>query len=510
MIWIAALLFIACNRTPTSLEDCDTTECKEQVLVAMWQEDPKGLEARLTAIADPLERLSYVNVLVESFPGETSDLCTILPEGEGRERCERISMRPHLRAGNTVGAVKRTEAEEGAGVAVGGSAASQSNAEITSASDASVQAGPGMTLLIPSNPAAFQSTPWDKVAAVDPTCENAMMATSCRTTASETAAKEGNAYAAAQACLANEPGQWRSECMFHAAEVLVSSVDPEDVGAALELCLGSGDYRANCFAHIAMEVAQLAPVSTNGQPFAWEAVKRAVQSLRADMAPRDPVLGDRIAERVWSEATLVAYRKAARVTGDPIDQVPAEALPHIRAAAAWQMVMLEGSEDRTLAQWNDRLKAALALRVKGGAEAAVELQRPDAVTNLWTELYPGEEILRPVLYLGQARRVWSENPEADGLICILEALARRPGRPIGPFLDGLKSEDQALRWTAGRWIQTLDDGTYIRFVQLSSDPLLRARGSRPAISGGGGGQSGGNSIGVSSTNVNSTVGGGPR
>lgn len=463
---LLALLIACVGGDPKSLLACDDIECKKRVAISQWKDEQDALVRDLIYVKDPIEQVALVEALTEAYPGETAALCALLPEGAGRERCDRINIRPHLASSaSTTGQVNTTSQS---------SSSSPSAVDLTSSN---VKQGPGMTLLLPSSADAFATSPWDGMAVRPVTCEDEPSERACRAAAAQGYAREAKAEWAAGACAGIDAGQWRWECMFNAAEAAAAVHGPKAARAAYELCMGAGDYLANCFAHAAMGVAETAPAANAASAEDWKPLMESIEASRDVLKVRDPDLAERVVERIWSEATHYAYRRVSELSGDPLDHLPADVHPHVRAAAAWQLVSQESSETRTLEAWGKRLDEVLKKRLKGGGSPPSAGTRGPPVKNLWAQLYTGEEIFKQVLFLGQARRVQATKAEDDALVCLLEAIARAPNRPVSIFQEALKHPTQEVRWTAARLIQALDtSGQYTSQLLQEQDALVRGRG----------------------------------
>lgn len=486
------LLLLACAGKPTTFAGCVDAPCKKDVALRLWNDDRAALERELSGVADPVEQVALVEALTQAYPGEIAQLCDILKDGAGKERCEKISIRPHLAgksSSSTSTTINTTSGQQSTGT---------TSVDLTSSN---IAQGPGMTVLVPSDAAAFATSPWDSVSARAVDCTGTASERACRSDAAQGYASAGKSDLAGATCAGIEAGQWRWECMFNAAETAAGGGGGDNARAAFELCLGTGDYLANCFAHAAMGLANSAPPSNTGEASAWKKITDASNAIDAVLGPRDHDLATRVNERLWSEATAYSFRRMPEVSGDAMDAVPEWVQPHVRAAAAWQLVNLEGDQTRTFEQWGKRFDEVLAVRLKGAGSPSTG-NRGQPVKNLWFDLLPGEEVMTRVLYLGQARRVVGPTPADDQLICLLEAIARAANRPAQIFLDALKHPTREVRWTAARVIQLLDtEGIYLSQVAASGDPMLIKR-SMPIGAGmsraeqGPGGQGGGSVPGV--------------
>ena len=100
---IVALLLLGCGRAPgiagcasldgTQLEDCRFEEAKKV------SADPTALDAALGAIADPLSRDLVLVRLAFDTPSSAAQFCGKVTTAVGKQRCQQIIGRPHLRGG---------------------------------------------------------------------------------------------------------------------------------------------------------------------------------------------------------------------------------------------------------------------------------------------------------------------------------------------------------------------------------------------------------------------------
>ena len=468
------LLALACHSKPTTFAACVSAECKTEVAVRLWSTDRAAFEQEMSSLTDPLEQVAVVEAVIQSDTKGVVQLCDMLPDGAGKERCEKIAIRPHLLTTSSEGGASTTiNTTSGQRSTESASAAAVDSVDLTSKN---VAQGPGMTVLVPSDASAFKTSPWDSTPPRDVDCTGTASERSCRSDAAQGYASAGKADMAGAICVGIDAGQWRWECMFNAAETAANLGGGDNARAAFELCLGAGDYMANCFAHAAMGLARAAPPSNTGDKAAWAPITDAAASIDGVLGPRDHDLSTRVVERLWSEATLASYKRMTELSGDPMDAVPDWVQPHVRAAAAWQLITLEGDQTRTLDEWGKRLEDVLSVRLKGGGTPDTSPNRGQPVKNLWYDLLPGEEVFTRVLYLSQARRVLGPTAADDRLICLLEAISRAPNRPAQIFVEALKNPTREVRWTAARIIQILDtEGVYLSQVRATNDPLLMGR-----------------------------------
>ncbi len=243
--------------------------------------------------------------------------------------------------------------------------------------------------------------------------------------------------------------------MFAATEVAVHKHGREAYRAATDLCLWSGTFAPTCLLHMARNLAISAPRSDNAAPDHWLELQASAEVIRTAWKGRDDQFLEWELDRFWSAALFVSYETAETVTGNPLDHVPEPWHHHVRAAAAWRLLQLEGGETRTLSGWTARLEEVLDTRstwVPSAAQAT-----PDG--NYWT--WPnwrgrprwnrdqGEDGRVPATYfLGRARRPFSKDPTADAAICVLESAVRQ-GLDVKDLLaEGQRHAAPWVRWSA--------------------------------------------------------------
>ena len=464
-------LLIGCSgSTPTGAELHDCADgaagqaCRDAWAVATWPEDPDAVAQAIAAETDPVRRIAWVNHITEAFPGGTSRLCDALDAGPAKERCFKVNTRGHLMP-FTPGQAGRSTAPSELDRPGG---------------------GPATTRL---EPPPDTPSPLAEVAALAESaamlaqdraeCTDAPDAHSCVNRIAKAAAEAGDAAAAAGACKTIATKKWATECSFAAAEAAVITGGAAAYGGAVDLCLVSGDFAANCQAHLLGRLAALAPDATAAARD-WQPAVQAAEGIAAAWQDRVPGFAPLALDRFWSDALAFAYAKARPVTGDPLADgaVPPRFHRHVRAAAASRLLVVQGRMGpRSLEQWSAALSEALDRR-----EGATDTRRRGdtrlrPAEDTWIGDQPEDRQRPATFYLGTARRTWSEDAEADGLICLLEAAARwQPhGRPL--LAEGAEHEDQAVRWTAERLLAA----QAMRDAAPSHQP---PRGSLPPLEGG--------------------------
>jgi hypothetical protein len=432
---VLAAALIACAGSGTDLADCADAACRKSVALRLWKKDPAGFPAELAAIPDDGDQASAAFAVIEANPGEATGICEVLRWDAAKERCARVVARPHLRNAPVAGRWQPPLA---------------------------VDLLPRPDLVLPAVPALAAP------------CADGNLDRACRTDAARGVASTGEATTASGYCMGIQSETWRDECHFEAAEAAFDALGASGVPAALELCVRASGYADHCFAHLAMATGRLAPPAT--EPTGWGPVLAVVDAVESTLEPVDSQLAKRLTERIWSEATRDAYAQATLVTGDPMSALPEAAHPHIRAAVAHRLVVEGGAP--TLDALANLAVAALMRRSSPGL-AVTPLGEATIAENLWKELYPGEDALRQVLYLGVGFRAGGDDEVADLRICLLEALARWGPSDQAVLAASVQDMDPVVAWTAARLLSQIGTSESHKAAILASPhELARARAGR--------------------------------
>jgi hypothetical protein len=384
----------------------------------------------IEALPAKLEQEAAISKLLDAYLGEVDALCPKYASEYTQDRCVRIRDRPHLFSSlppprSTVGRLG---------------------------------SGPANSRLYPS---VFRDSPYREIEPDPGPCVDDSDVNGCLWKRAELKAQEGEITQAVALChavplMGMPPARWRSECMFLAAEMLVADGHHERYSAATDMCMTAQLYRPSCLAHLLQNLGRQAPKSDVAAPEGWAQIKVIQQSVW-EAWKYDPVR-EVMVSRLWSEATGHAYVGVNTVTGDPLDYVPELAIPHVRAAAAWRFLQLEGRDERTLEEWVDALEAALQRRAKpppadAVAEALTDGEKTGRIEGK-AEMWPhdqGEDSERPAeLYLGTSRRTVSQDPRTDLAIVILEAAARMDPPWTDLLQAGGRHTEESVQWTAAR------------------------------------------------------------
>jgi len=192
-------VWFGCSPSESGNKELTSTE-----LISMAQSNPIQAMRYVESIPTILERDAFIVNTVEQFPRRSKSLCGLLSSTVSRERCHRITERPHLWK-------------------------AQSN-----------------HFEISTHPPATNRT-----CSLDPhpnTCWTAQAITDSQT----------DWTLALDSCRQIDATQWRSECFFTLAESLPSTTTT--LSKALETCGYSDAFQKSCWMHVITELAQESPM----------------------------------------------------------------------------------------------------------------------------------------------------------------------------------------------------------------------------------------------------------
>lgn len=431
------LLSLACRRgPPADIAECEDTDCQLAWLSRALEQGPDVAGAGLEKVQDPIARIALISALTEANPGKTGQLCGRMPRGASRDRCEHINSRPHLWNAAMSAPSELPRTREGTGPA---------------------------SSLLPTPPP--ESSRYTGVQGGPGPCTQRTDLNACLQARAVREARKGNVPKAALACAGMPDEKWRTECMFVAAEALVLERGSQSYGEAVELCAASGGYAANCMSHTLIELADQAPDAADTRAPAWASVVASGEAIRQVWAQRDPSLGALYEARFWAEVTRLAYGQTPVVSGAPLDHLPPQAAPYVRAAAASALTRLSPTTSGlTLETLVSQLEAALAVR----APSAPDRRRGHwfgAEVDLWPKDEAGDEAMPAMVHLGTSRRTWSDDLRSDLAICVVEAAGRAAverflaGDSAGMaawdavVAQGASWPDARVQWTSERLIK---------------------------------------------------------
>ena len=365
-------LLTACTQDP-SLEE-------------MFAENPSSVYQYLSAVEDPLEKLSHIEQLSQIYPGQTEQLCDLIEESQAKEHCLSRSKRPHL----------------------------------------------WMKTKTPSNsPKQTQSE------AID--CTNQERQQCIQRLASQAAAT--NDISKALRICNNAKDKWRDECLFVTAEESVRQKGARSYGNATELCLQAGEFSDNCQQHLIMQLAQSAPDADSRSD--WESIFSAHNAIQSTWGWRDKETALRYQHRLWAESTGISFSGVNKITGNLLDIIPSDFHPHVYAAAARRLFQLEEANKHSLSEWSNLIQRKLEER-SNKPESVNQQRKFLSVPDLW------EGTEQNINYLATSRRLTSKTPSIDIQICVLEAAARRPPVVMEILNDGAASSEELVQKTATR------------------------------------------------------------
>lgn len=442
-------LLLGCGGPPETLADCDDLDCQRTWVLERWPTDAAATASALGGLSDPVARLALVNALVEAHPGQTGELCRLLPQGDAQLRCQQLNARPHL--WQVPDHVLQT----------GASADETDSIETV-----------GLELLQPTAPLP---SPWATTAPRVVPCDGAT--SQCQSLDALRAARLGARDEAASACLAIDEDRWRQECFFQAADAIVAQPSPARGVDAVKLCLGAPGFLSRCLTHIQWASASLAPIAPAAKAEDWAPMRAFIETTTTELRPLEPALADRFEQLLWAEALRVGYDQVEKVNGAPLAALEPALAPHVRAAAIRRLLSLELGVERSLEDWGARIEEALAKQTPEPTRRYRDPIKNKALSYLWRGTLPGEEALQTTVYFAGGRRALAADPKIDALVCLLEAAALLPRPKTSLLEDALDHEDRLVRWTAARLLAD-DDPQNERLrerLRLETDPLVRAR-----------------------------------
>jgi len=385
--------------------------------VLQWNSGPVGRAQLRDSLTTPEARLMVVRTLLDRATAADPEICGLLTDAGSQAWCASTMHRPHLYEQGKRAVKQRTRP--------GG--------------------GPVDGLLLPT-----QSVPEGTASGDAPVCPTTEEPRACAAETAMARSKKGDVAGAEAACLHIEPSRWRDECVFTSAEAVFAHNGDAYITSAATMCTMAGRYVSHCLAHVVEAVAARTPSAASAR--GWDAVVARADAFRATRSDTDPHLGELLVGRYYAEALDQAYARSTTVTGMPFEVLPAEAHPHVRAAAVDRLVRHDPNPRRSLADWVTLVDGALSSKTTSSTSSSMkpDTVKAHTVQDLWSRETPDEQNIPAVFWRGEARRMVSTDPTADQLICLLESLGRMrepPGQSIASVAD---HSDRAVRLTARR------------------------------------------------------------
>lgn len=442
-------LLSACGRS-SSLADCPDATCRDKWVLERWVSDPDLVVKSVAALEDPLARQAISVTLTRAYPGQVQRVCETLPQGRDRAQCMEKDARPHL---------QQIRVPEG----------SEERASAAPSEPSALEHGlaPSRTLQSPWSPVVPETVPCTTLARV------------CQVEVAEARAAAGEAEGAAAACRAVDQASWQAECFFMAAEAAVKKGDLARAPDAAMLCLGSATFLTRCLGHVVRQVGAGAP-ALSAPPAAWAPFAAAVAESQSRLGALDTTLGEIYADHAWSYGVRRAFESASALSGALLTTLPPEAARHVRTALVWRLWRLEAAPTRDLAAWVARAAEILASPDPVAFKGVPALGPADGpLRNLWTHNLKGERDLPQTTFLGNARRVWSEDPTTDLTLVVLEVAAHLDPPEEDLLREGLAHPDELVRWTAARLLQGIGSLQALGPARSDASALVRARAEPP-------------------------------
>lgn len=246
------------------------------------------------------------------------------------------------------------------------------------------------------------------------------------------------------------------DCAFLSAERAVLEGGLQALERALGLCAHSA-HDADCAEHCLELALPPVPVASPITQDMLEQARAAVIRYRA--VAGDPRHADLYEGWLWSVwlGSALGHDDAGL---PPPAAMPSAALPHLRFAAAWQVVRA----DEPAAGFD---LDALTRAAQGAMDDFTLLtsqpgaMRPATITQTrhsWNGNRPGEGAVDAAWCMGSTRRASHVDAQIDLRIAVLEALARLDQPPPASAFLALvhTDEPESVRWTAARIGAVLD------------------------------------------------------
>ena len=243
--------------------------------------------------------------------------------------------------------------------------------------------------------------------------------------------------------------RWRWECHFKSAEAFLSK-DSENYAVAVDHCLVANEYSGRCVMILNKILAKKSPPA-DALSASWNVTLDHARLITSTWSPYNEKLKNEVLDSFWGFALLHSYRIATKITGDPFDSLGVEVIPHIHAAAAYELLTRSASvkEFSTLL-----VELELALKVRDARSSYVrEPYVAPTINDWWSQDEANDVDIVAISYLGKSRRTFSDAPRLDLSICILEAAARLDTEWLSLIKSQRDSSDESLQWTVKRLLK---------------------------------------------------------
>lgn len=441
--WSTGLALAACGPSPTN----QAPQAQEETidLVSAWAQGEAVLAQSLEQIPAN-DRWLALQLLMETHPeASTTALCEWVPPSS-RPICEsrkaKIQERPHLWGKARVN-MPKTAPNAGEAQQPRPSKVKRTNS------------GPASSFVVTPKNLAF---PFSNLKAAATRCEP--QDSQCRQHLALAALRRNDLEGSASLCL-NPSKLWQSECFFRMGEEQSTRTSKNlkkgTLADAMGLCFGADRFIPECIEQSIIQYSLAAPSADDPNPASWAIGLEHARALKDSNLQIPREFREELLERFWSALLLVSYQNTEDITGTPLEHLPKETIRHVRAAAAYQSVVLNmesetewGSSEADLKRWGQRLLTELENRSAQNTPKG-KVQKED-LQDFWRQDAEGDEDMPATIYLGASRRTFSDDPLIDAQICWLEALAQHK---VGQELlqASTQNPNAQIAWTASRLIQ---------------------------------------------------------
>lgn len=390
-----------------------------EAVVEAWTRSPTDGAVALAALPTPEEQLLAVRALLDRGQVQDASVCAYLTDAGTRSYCRELAMRPHL----------------------------FEDARPQQAARTRTAGGPADSELLPTVAIESPASGAPPLAPVD--CAPTASIASCAHAGALAAADRGALDEIAGRCNAIDAPKLRAECRFAAAERALQRRFVQAIPTAVPLCLAADDFVPHCLAHGVSALAARAPSATAADE-AWDPLRSAVAALHTAFAPLDPALGADVEQRLWAEATAVAFRRAPHLDGSLLDRLPPVAAGGVRDSLAYELVSRgEIAPQSSLGEAVATLAAAERLR--GPVAAARPTPVPPPIVRSRYHAPDSEGACYPTAYWrGAALRAVDPDPDLDRTLALIEAFTavRGPADPVAR--EAVRHPARVVAWSAAR------------------------------------------------------------
>ncbi len=221
----AVFLSSACDQNSAPSSSNSEINPSTEALIELTQKSPVHAKRYLDSIQNPVQRDALVLETVEQYPRRSKDLCAFLSTSIGRDRCHRLTERPHLWKAqiNHFDQIEHTETIQDR--------------------DCTLDPHP--------------NTCWTAQAIFD---------------------GQNNVALAIDACRHIQDRTWQAECFFTLAESLPSSIDTLE--QRLGICTLSAQFQKSCWMHLITTLAKDSTSQTSNSEWYETVSNTLLQSER--------------------------------------------------------------------------------------------------------------------------------------------------------------------------------------------------------------------------------------